>query len=194
MGTASWAWAINEAAIALRKELADVTDVPAEGITARADTTELVGGREQRESHGYGAQFAEVAVDPLSGEVRVRRMLGIFAVGRVVNPTTARSQLVGGMIWGLSMALHEEGRRDTATGALANGDLAGYHFAANADVPAIEADWIEEHDTYNPSGIKGIGEIGIVGGAAAIANAVRHATGVRHRHLPINLERVLTGS
>src|SRR3569833_1246213 len=191
MGTASWAWAISEAAIALRKKLADVVDVPAEGVTAGADTTELVGAREQRESHGYGAQFAEVAVDPLSGEVRVRRMLGIFAVGRVVNPLTARSQLVGGMTWGISMALHEEGRRD-ASGALTNGGLAGYHVAAHADVPAVEADWVEDHDTYNPSGIKGLGEIGIVGGAAAIANAVWHATGVRLRHLPISLDRVLT--
>jgi xanthine dehydrogenase YagR molybdenum-binding subunit len=193
MGTASWAWAVSEAAVALRKKLADVIDVPPEGVTARADTTELVGGREQRDSHGYGAQFAEVAVDPASGEVRVRRMLGIFAVGRVVNPLTARSQLVGGMTWGLSMALHEEGVRDAASGGLANGDLAGYHVAAHADVPAIEADWIEDHDTYNPSGIKGLGEIGIVGGAAAIANAVWHATGVRHRHLPISLDRVLNG-
>jgi xanthine dehydrogenase YagR molybdenum-binding subunit len=193
MGTASWAWAVSEAAVALRKKLADVIDVPPEGVTARADTTELVGGREQRDSHGYGAQFAEVAVDPASGEVRVRRMLGIFAVGRVVNPLTARSQLVGGMTWGLSMALHEEGVRDAASGGLANGDLAGYHVAAHADVPAIEADWIEDHDTYNPSGIKGLGEIGIVGGAAAIANAVWHATGVRHRHLPISLDRVLSG-
>ncbi|WP_329256362.1 xanthine dehydrogenase family protein molybdopterin-binding subunit [Actinoallomurus sp. NBC_01490] len=193
MGTASWAWAITEAAVALRKKLADVIDVPPEGITAGADTTELLGAREQRESHGYGAQFAEVAVDPLSGEVRVRRMLGIFAVGRVVNPLTARSQLVGGMTWGLSMALHEEGARDDVSGGLANGDLAGYHVAANADVPVIEADWVEDHDTYNPSGIKGLGEIGIVGGAAAIANAVWHATGVRHRHLPISLDRVLNG-
>ncbi|GLY84190.1 xanthine dehydrogenase family protein molybdopterin-binding subunit [Actinoallomurus iriomotensis] len=197
MGTASWAWAINEAAVALRKKLADLpgdmADLPPEGVTAHADTTELLAAREQRESHGYGAQFAEVAVDPASGEVRVRRMLGIFAVGRVVNPLTARNQFIGGMTWGLSMALHEEGVRDDASGGLANGDLAGYHVAANADVPLIEADWIEEHDTYNPSGIKGLGEIGIVGGAAAVANAVWHATGVRHRHLPISLERVLSG-
>jgi xanthine dehydrogenase YagR molybdenum-binding subunit len=191
MGTASWAWAINDAAIALRKKLADGAEIPPDGLTARADTTETVGARERRESHGYGAQFAEVAVDPASGEVRVRRMLGMFAVGRVINPLTARSQLIGGMTWGISMALHEEGVRD-ASGALVNGDLAGYHVSAHADVPAIEADWVEDHDTYNPSGIKGLGEIGIVGGAAAVANAVWHATGVRHRDLPISLGRVLT--
>jgi xanthine dehydrogenase YagR molybdenum-binding subunit len=192
MGTASWAWAITEAAAALSKRLAAAGRIPDEGITADADTSELVGGREPRESHGYGAQFVEVAVDAATGEVRVRRMLGIFAVGRVVNPLTARSQLVGGMTWGLSMALHEEGFRDTASGGVTNGDLAGYHFAANADVPAIEADWVDDPDTYNPSGIKGLGEIGIVGGAAAVANAVWHATGVRHRALPISVDRVLT--
>jgi xanthine dehydrogenase YagR molybdenum-binding subunit len=192
MGTTSWAWALTEAAIALRKELAGLGHVPAEGITARGDTTELVGAREPRESLGFGAQFAEVAVDVTTGEVRVRRMLGIFAVGRVVNPLAARGQLIGGMTWGLSMALLEQGVRDVTSGGVANGDLAGYHFAANADVPAIEADWIEEVDTYNPSGIKGIGEIGIVGGAAAVANAVWHATGVRQRALPITLDRILT--
>lgn len=192
MGTASWAWAINEAAVELRKRLAAGDPVPPEGVTARADTSDLLAAREQREAHGFGAQFAEVAVNTTSGEVRVRRMLGIFAVGRIVNPLTARSQLRGGMVWGLSMALHEEGLRDVVSGGVANGDLAGYHVAAHADVPAIEADWIDERDTYNPSGIKGIGEIGIVGGAAAIANAVWHATGVRHRDLPISLDRVLT--
>ncbi|MCW2948095.1 MAG: putative oxidoreductase [Actinoallomurus sp.] len=192
MGTASWAWAITEAAAALGEKLALVDQIPAEGITARADTSELVSGRQPRESNAFGAQFAEVSVDVASGEVRVRRMLGIFAVGRVVNPLTARSQLVGGMTMGLSMALHEEGIRDTASGGLANADLAGYHVAANADVPVIEAGWVDDPDTYNPSGIKGLGEIGIVGVAAAIANAVWHATGVRHRDLPIRLDRVLT--
>ncbi|GAB2833863.1 xanthine dehydrogenase family protein molybdopterin-binding subunit [Actinoallomurus bryophytorum] len=191
MGTTSWAWAITEAAVALSKKVVPGDPIPPEGIMARADTTELVGGREQRESLGFGAQFAEVAVDVATGEVRVRRMLGVFAVGRVVNPTTARSQLIGGMTWGLSMALHEEGVRDVASGGLANADLAAYHFASNADVPVIEADWVDDPDTYNPSGIKGLGEIGIVGGAAAIANAVWHATGVRQRHLPIRLDRVL---
>jgi xanthine dehydrogenase YagR molybdenum-binding subunit len=191
MGTTSWTWAITEAAAAPKEKLSLAGDIPAEGITAKADTSELVKNRPQLESHGYGAQFAEVAVDLSTGEVRVRRMLGIFAVGRVVNPLTARSQLIGGMTWGLSMALHEEGLRDSASGGLVNGDLAGYHVAVNADVPAIEVDWVDDPDTYNPSGIKGLGEIGIVGAAAAVANAVWHATGVRQRHLPIRLDRVL---
>ncbi|MFC7650097.1 xanthine dehydrogenase family protein molybdopterin-binding subunit [Streptosporangium lutulentum] len=191
LGTASWAWAITEAAAALRERLTLVDHIPGEGITARADTTDLVKAMKGQERHAFGAQFAEVAVDVTSGEVRVRRMFGIFAVGRVVNPLTARSQLVGGMTMGLSMALHEEGIRDTASGGLVNADLAGYHVASNADVPVIEVDWVDDPDTYNPTGIKGLGEVGIVGTAAAIANAVRHATGVRHRDLPIRLDRVL---
>jgi xanthine dehydrogenase YagR molybdenum-binding subunit len=144
------------------------------------------------ERHTFGAQFAEVAVDLTSGEVRVRRMLGIFAVGRIVNPLTARGQFIGGMTWGLSMALHEEAIRDQASGGHVGADLAGYHFSAHADVPAIEADWLDDPDPHDPIGIKGIGEIGVVGAAAAIANAVWHATGVRHRNLPIRPDRVLT--
>ena len=93
---------------------------------------------------------------------------------------------------GLSMALHEEAVRDPASGGLVNADLAGYHFAATPTCRVIEADWVDDPDTDDPIGIKGIGEIGIVGAAAAIANAVWHATGVRHRNLPIRPDRVLT--
>lgn len=135
--------------------------------------------------------FAETTVDPATGEVRVRRLLGMFAVGRVVNPLLARSQAVGGMVTGLSMALHDEGVRDPVTGRPANPDLAGYHIAAHADVPDIEADFVPDTDPDDPSGIKGIGEIGTVGTAAAVANAVWHATGTRHRTLPIRLDRTL---
>uniref|UniRef100_UPI001FE06799 helix-turn-helix transcriptional regulator n=1 Tax=Streptomyces yerevanensis TaxID=66378 RepID=UPI001FE06799 len=153
---------------------------------SRSSTAEDIGRLTSKERYSFGAQFAEVAVDVTTGEVRVRRMLGMFAAGRIVNPLTARSQFAGGMVWGLSMALYEEAARDQATGGHVGADLAGYHFAANADVPVIEADWVDD-----PVGIKGIGEIGIVGAAAAIANAVWHATGVRHRHLPIRPDRVL---
>jgi xanthine dehydrogenase YagR molybdenum-binding subunit len=191
MGTRSWAWAINQAAAELRERLALGTGIPPEGITVRSDTTAALGTLPQKERHSFGAQFAEVAVDPTTGEVRVRRMLGIFAAGRIVNPLTARNQLVGGMIWGISMALHEEAVRDHATGGLYGADLAGYHIATHADVPIVEADWIDDHDSDDPVGIKGVGEVGIVGVAAAIANAVHHATGVRHRHLPIRPDRVL---
>ncbi|AXK33985.1 xanthine dehydrogenase family protein molybdopterin-binding subunit [Streptomyces armeniacus] len=190
-GTRSWAWAVTRAASELRDRLAVGGAIPPEGITVRSDTSELLATLAQKERHSYGAQFAEVAVDVTTGEVRVRRMLGVFAAGRIVNPLTARNQFVGGMTWGLSMALHEEAFRDQASGATVGGDLAGYHVAAHADVPSIEAHWVDDPDPDDPVGIKGIGEIGIVGGAAAIANAVWHATGVRHRHLPIRPDRVL---
>ncbi|CAM5284308.1 Xanthine dehydrogenase YagR molybdenum-binding subunit OS=Streptomyces violarus OX=67380 GN=FHS41_000649 PE=4 SV=1 [Streptomyces violarus] len=104
-GTRSWAWAVTAAAEELRQSLAPGADIPPEGITVRSNTAEAIGALAQKERHSFGAQFAEVAVDPATGEVRVRRMLGIFAAGRIVNPLTARNQLVGGMIWGISMAL-----------------------------------------------------------------------------------------
>ena len=190
-GTASWGWAVIEAAKALRARLAGEPGIPPEGVTAQADTTEAVRAMAAQERHAYGAQFAEVAVDVLTGEARVRRLIGVFAVGRVVNPLTTRSQLIGGMTMGLSMALHEEGIRDRSTGAHVNANLAGYHFAAHADVPRIEASWIDDPDLLNPTGVKGVGEIGIVGVAAAIANAVWHATGTRQRELPLRPDRLL---
>lgn len=191
MGTRSWGWAITAAVRELQEQRTLGGAIPPQGITARADTGEAIGALAKKERHSYGAQFAEVAVDVTSGEVRVRRMLGIFAAGRIINPLTARSQFIGGMTWGLSMALHEEAVRDPASGGHVGADLAGYHFAAHADVPHIEADWVDDPDEDDPVGIKGIGEIGIVGAAAAIANAVWHATGVRHRNLPIRPDRVL---
>ncbi|MER7774929.1 xanthine dehydrogenase family protein molybdopterin-binding subunit [Streptomyces sp. NPDC096191] len=194
MGTRSWAWAVTEAARELRERLALGTTVPPEGITVRSDTTAALGSLAQKERHSYGAQFAEVAVDTATGEVRVRRMLGIFAAGRIVNPLTARNQLVGGMIWGVSMALHEEAVRDRASGGLYAPDLAGYHVATHADIGDIDADWVDDSDPEDPVGIKGVGEIGIVGAAAAVANAVWHATGVRHRNLPIRPDRVLSAA
>ncbi|MFC4563315.1 xanthine dehydrogenase family protein molybdopterin-binding subunit [Nocardiopsis mangrovi] len=192
MGTRSWGWAVSAAAGELKERLALGGGIPPEGVTVRSDTTKALGALAQKERDSFGAHFAEAAVDTATGEVRVRRMLGIFAAGRIVNPLTARSQFIGGMTWGISMALHEEAFRDAASGGLVGADLAGYHVAANADVPLIEADWVEDIDPDDPVGIKGIGEIGIVGAAAAIANAVWHATGVRHRHLPIRPDRVLS--
>ncbi|MFI1767170.1 xanthine dehydrogenase family protein molybdopterin-binding subunit [Streptomyces sp. NPDC020800] len=191
MGTRSWAWAVTAAADDLRERLALSGDIPPEGITVRSDTTAAIGVLAPAERHSFGAQFAEVAVDVTTGEVRVRRMLGIFAAGRIVNPLTARNQFLGGMIWGISMALHEEAVRDSAFGGPVGADLAGYHVATHADVPHIEADWIDDPDPQDPVGIKGIGEVGIVGAAAAIANAVWHATGARHRSLPIRPDRVI---
>ncbi|BCB89982.1 oxidoreductase [Phytohabitans suffuscus] len=186
-GTASWSWAITDAAAKLRERLGD----PERPVTVTADTTRVLGGLPPRERHAYSAIFAQVTADPATGEVRVRRLLGMFAVGRVVNPLLARSQAVGGMIMGLSMALHEEGVRDRASGRQVNADFAGYHIAAHADVPDVEADFVPDYEPDDPSGIKGVGEIGTVGTAAAIANAVWHATGVRQRTLPIRVDRVL---
>ncbi|MFF9653347.1 xanthine dehydrogenase family protein molybdopterin-binding subunit [Streptomyces sp. NPDC014622] len=194
MGTRSWAWAVTLAAEELVKRLALGGGIPPEGITTRSDTAEAVGSLTKKERHSFGAQFAEVAVDVTTGEVRVRRLLGIFAAGTIVNPLTARSQFIGGMTWGLSMALHEEAVRDQASGVHVGADLAGYHFATHADVPLIEADWVDDPVPDDPVGMKGIGEIGVVGVAAAIANAVWHATGVRHRHLPIRPDRILITS
>ncbi|MEV5151130.1 xanthine dehydrogenase family protein molybdopterin-binding subunit [Streptomyces werraensis] len=192
MGTRSWGWAVAAAAEELRERLVPGVELPPEGITVRSDTTAAIAALAAKERHTWGAQFAEVAVDVTTGETRVRRMLGVFAAGRIVNPLTARNQLVGGMVWGISMALHEEAVRDPASGALYGADLAGYHVATHADVPPeVEAVWVDDHDPDDPVGIKGIGEVGIVGAAAAVANAVWHATGVRHRGLPIRPDRVL---
>ena len=132
-------------------------------------------------------------VDLDSGEVRVPRMLGVFAVGRIINPRTARSQLLGGMVMGLSMALHESGTLDIGYGDYANSSLTDYHVATHADVVDV-VEWVEEHhDQLNVIGTKGIGEIGIVGSPAAVLNAVWHATGVRVRELPITPDRLLGG-
>jgi xanthine dehydrogenase YagR molybdenum-binding subunit len=142
--------------------------------------------------HAYGAQFAEVRVHADTGEIRVPRLLGVFAAGRIINPRTARSQFIGGMTMGLSMALHEHSLLDPRFGHVVNHDFAGYHIAANADVGSVDAIWLDEDDPHvNPLGAKGIGEIGIVGTAAAIANAAHHATGTRIRDLPLTADDFL---
>ncbi|MET8010322.1 xanthine dehydrogenase family protein molybdopterin-binding subunit [Streptomyces sp. NPDC005271] len=191
MGTASWGWAVDKACRALLKELDTYGGVvPDGGLEVRADTTEDLGNRADLSRHTFGAQFAQVRVDGDTGEIRVDRMLGVFAAGRIISPHTARSQFRGAMTMSLSMALHEIGEVDPVFGDFANHDFAGYHIAAHADVPAFEVMWLDESDnTPNPVGGKGIGELGIVGGAAAIANAFHHATGQRVRDLPIRLER-----
>jgi xanthine dehydrogenase YagR molybdenum-binding subunit len=142
--------------------------------------------------HSFGAQFAEVRVNADTGEIRVPRMLGVFSIGRVINPRTARSQLIGGMIMGLSMALHEQSVVDHRFGHVINHDLAGYHIATHADAADIDATCLDEPDPHsNPMGSRGAGEIGIVGAAAAIANAVHHAAGIRIRDLPISADKLL---
>ncbi len=193
MGTASWSWAVVKACRQFRATIAEVGDVPASGLVAQADTTDDIAAQADLVRHAFGAQFAEVRVDIDTGEIRVPRLLGVFAAGRIINAKTARSQLVGGMTMGLSMALFEESLMDAQFGDYLNHDFAGYHIAAHADVHTVDVSWIDEHDDQlNPLGVKGIGEIGIVGTAAAIANAVYHATGHRQRHLPIRPDRVIT--
>jgi xanthine dehydrogenase YagR molybdenum-binding subunit len=193
MGTTSWGAAIVDAAQQLRRRLEDEYDgiVPAEGLEATGEAGENPDAQ-QFSMHSYGAQFVEVRVNMDTGEVRVPRMLGIFAVGRVMNAKTARSQLLGGMTMGLSMALHEESILDPRFGDYVTHDFAAYHIATNADAGRIDVAWIDENDPHvSPMGAKGLGEVGIVGTAAAIANAVYHATGIRIRDLPITLDKLL---
>ncbi|HEY2528227.1 MAG TPA: xanthine dehydrogenase family protein molybdopterin-binding subunit [Xanthobacteraceae bacterium] len=142
--------------------------------------------------HAHGAVFAEVKVDPKLGQMRPTRLVGAFAAGRIINPRLAQSQLYGGMIWGVSFALHEQAVVDPRSGRVMNANLAEYHVPVNADVPSLEAILIEEDDPHvNALGIKGVGEIGITGSAGAVANAVWHATGIRVRKFPITLDRLI---
>jgi xanthine dehydrogenase YagR molybdenum-binding subunit len=144
--------------------------------------------------HSFGAVFAEVRVDEDLGEIRVPRVVTAHGVGRVLNPKTARSQIAGGVVWGIGQALMEESLVDPRTGRYVNADLAEYHVPVNADIGAIDVHFVEEPDTHvNPIGVKGAGEIGITGVAAAIANAAYHATGVRVRDLPISLDKLVVG-
>ena len=170
-------------------------------ILARAGLAEVDGwGKGARDPaavgdhalQAHGAVFAEVKVDPDLGQVRATRLVGAFAAGRIINPRLARSQLYGGMIWGVSFALHEGASVDRRSGRIMNADLGEYHVPVNADVPSLEALLIHEDDAYvNELGIKGVGEIGITGTVGAIANAVWHATGTRARKFPLRIENIM---
>ncbi|HEX4554272.1 MAG TPA: xanthine dehydrogenase family protein molybdopterin-binding subunit [Xanthobacteraceae bacterium] len=141
---------------------------------------------------GFGAHFAEVAVDRNTGETRVRRMLGVFAAGRILNAKTARSQMIGAMTWGIGAALIEENQVDTRFGSFINQDLASYHVAVNADVGALDVVFLDEADPHGgPLGSKGIGELGICGAGAAVMNAIYNATGARIRDFPATLDKLL---
>ncbi len=190
-GTASWGSAIVAAAQKLRARQKRQRSKSAEGLEAVGEVEDNPES-ERFSMHAFGAQFAEVRVNRDTGEVRVPRLLGIFAAGHIINPKMARSQFLGGMTMGLSMALFEASVLDPRFGDFVNHDFAEYHIATNADVGTIDVHWIDEDDRHlNPMGAKGIGEIGIVGTAAAIANATHHATGIRVRDLPITPDKLL---
>ncbi len=215
-GASSSGSAVLEACNALRRQLADRLGVVADGLVLRdgdiildnrriplrdvmgAGPLEATGifkpGKTSKDyaQAAYGAFFAEVGVSSVTGEVRVRRMLGTFAAGRILNPKTARSQCIGGMTFGIGAALTEELVHDLRDGHIVNHDLAEYHLPVNLDVPQIEVHFLEERDDQAcPLQSKGIGELGISGAGAAITNAIANATGARIRSYPATLDKLL---
>lgn len=157
-------------------------------------TCQAQSGSEQKQysMYAFGAHFAEVQVNPDSGEVQVTRFVTSIAAGRILNAKTARSQIIGGVVFGIGMALLEHTVVDERSGHFVNPDLGEYYVPVNTDIPAIDAFFVEEDDPHvNPIGVKGVGEIGTIGSAAAVANAVYHATGKRIRNLPITLDKLL---
>jgi xanthine dehydrogenase YagR molybdenum-binding subunit len=163
------------------------------GQEVKAESSEAPGEEKKQFSmHSYGAVFVEVRVDPDLGTIRVPRVVAAYGVGRLINKKTGHSQLMGGIVWGLGMGLMEKTEIDWRTGRTLNANLADYHVPVNADVGAIDVTVVDEDDPhFNVLGAKGIGEIGIVGVAAALANAVYHATGKRIRDLPITLDKLV---
>ena len=189
-GTYEWGNAIVAACRKFRRKHGDS---PAEGATALAQGRPPKGASKYSRQ-AFGATFAEVAASAVTGEVRVRRLTGVYAAGTIVNPRTARSQMIGGMTMALSATLHEESYRDPRFGHIVNGDLAGYHIAAHADIPPMEVEFLREFDPwFGAIGSKGIGEMAMTGTPAAIGNALFNATGRRLRELPFTPDKVLTG-
>jgi xanthine dehydrogenase YagR molybdenum-binding subunit len=168
----------------------NVADAPAGLIASGSGSGEV--NEEKHSFHSFGAQFCEVRYDEDLARLRIARFIGVFDCGRIINPKTARSQMMGGIIMGLGMALLEDTVRDPRTGAIVTNNLADYRVPVNADVPPIEIGFVDHPDvTFNALGVRGVGEIGITGVAAAVANAVYHASGRRVRDLPIVPERLL---
>jgi xanthine dehydrogenase YagR molybdenum-binding subunit len=169
--------------------------VPPEGLSKLYQGhAVLAGGAKMKDriQFAFGAEFVEVRVHARTCEIRCPRVVGAFAAGRIVDPTTAKSQLMGGLIWGVSSAVHEATEIDRRHARYYNTDLAEYLILVNADIDQVEVILVPEEDhLVNDLGIKGLGELGNVGTNAAVANAVYHATGLRIRELPIRLEKLL---
>jgi xanthine dehydrogenase YagR molybdenum-binding subunit len=158
-------------------------------VTAKAEPGDE---KKKYSMHAFGAVFVEVTVDEALGEIRVPRVVGVYGVGKLMNEKTGYSQLMGGIVWGIGLAMLEETLIDGRAGRAVNGNLAEYHVPTNADIQGIDVQIVDEDDPHvNPLGAKGIGEIGITGVGAAIANAVYHATGKRVRDLPVTLDKLL---
>jgi xanthine dehydrogenase YagR molybdenum-binding subunit len=156
---------------------------------------QLTGGSEFKDkiAYAFGAEFVEVRVNRWTHEIRVPRLVGAFAAGRIMNPRTARSQLMGGLIWGMSSALLEATELDERYASYVNNNLADYLVPVSADVPSVEVILLSETDDHiDPAGVKGLGELGNVGTNAAVCNAIYHATGQRIRQLPVRLEQLET--
>ena len=192
--TAATTGSADEAAVALREKVAQLPGGNFGGqpyIEAQASTKKNEETKDYS-MYSFGAQFAEVHVDADLGQIRVARMTGVFAAGKILNAKTARSQFMGGIVWGISLALLENTVYDQRLGRIVNNNLAEYHVPTNADVGLIDIAWVDEDDPHvSAVGAKGIGEIGITGSAAAVANAVYHATGKRVRDLPITPDKLL---
>jgi xanthine dehydrogenase YagR molybdenum-binding subunit len=169
-----------------------IADAMRQGAADRIEREETTNPKEdnERAHNTHSAIFVEVKIDEQLGVIRVMRVVSAVAAGRILNTKTAGSQILGGVVWGIGMALHEETAIDHRFGRIMNANIAEYHVPVNADVHDIKVIFVEEHEDSNPLGIKGIGEIGIVGVAAAVANAVYHATGKRVRNLPITLDKL----
>jgi xanthine dehydrogenase YagR molybdenum-binding subunit len=163
----------------------------AEGLEAEGEGAATQHQSLAASSMGYGAVFVEVGVDAQLGEIRVRRVCGVFAAGHILNPLLAKSQFVGGLIGGIGMALHERTTTDLASGHIVGDSFVDYLIPVHADIPEFDIAMIEEEDSHLPGGIKGIGMLGTAGIQAAIANAVYHATGKRVRTLPIRIENII---
>lgn len=178
-----------------RVSLADLlARVAPDGLEAEGSVVGVANNPDYRSysQHSYGAHFVEVAVDCDTGEIRLRRMLSVIGAGRILNPKTARSQVLGGMTWGIGAALMEETVLDHRRGLFVNHDLAEYHVPVHADIPALDVVFLQEaDDKANPLGAKGLGELGVCGAGAAVANAVYNATGIRVRDFPITLDKLL---